>query len=228
MRRTTWPVCAVAVLTLGLGACTAGDDAPAVAAPAPWTAAPDAPEPTLEDPGPVVRDAGYRDAVATFGESEVAVALGRAARVARLSLADCEWWAEGALSPELATLLTPDFLLAVQADVQEMAGDVPMLLSDLPEDDGNGHALADDLAGGCDDGGPLLHAPIDTTVHVGRAGAQPVLVVDGHYGVNVSLGSSDVSANQDWVFTMARTDAGWQVSGATPSANTNWALWRAG
>ena len=225
MPRRRWRSCAAVLVALALPACTAGGSDPAAASPSSAAEPADrsAPAPRLEDPGPVAEDDGYRDAVAALGQDEVATALGRTARVARLALADCGWWTDRTVDPELAALLTPEFLAAVREDVEKPAGRVRVLLDDLPEDDGNGHALAADLAGGCDDGGPLLHGPVDTTVHRDDRAAAPTLVVAGHYGTNVTLGASHVSANQDWVFTVVRTAQGWQVSDAVPSAHTTWA-----
>ena len=108
----------------------------------------------------MLEDDGYADAVATFGGAgQVYAAVAADARIARIALADCHRWTTGELHPDLGALVTPSFLTEVEEELGRPPGAVPSLLSHLPEDDGNGHASATDVRGGCDDTAPLRVFP---------------------------------------------------------------------
>ena len=127
--------------------------------------------------------------------------------------------------------MTPSFLAEVEEELDRPPGTVPSLLSHLPEDDGNGHALATDVRAGCDDSAPLRissgmrdDGQRVLGVAVDRTGAEPALAVTGSFVMEVTLGDSEVSAGQDWVFTSVPTAVGWQLTDAESNGNVNWAL----
>ncbi|WP_299958802.1 hypothetical protein [uncultured Modestobacter sp.] len=149
----------------GLTGCTAGAaERVAVSSSAPPAAptpvpAPSEPTPSPDErPIPVQQDAGYADAVATFGEERVRALLLDDARIARIALADCLRWTTGELHPELTALVSPELLDRVQQELDRPDdGPPPSLLSDLPEDDGNGNDEAAAVVDGCDDSAPLRY-----------------------------------------------------------------------
>jgi hypothetical protein len=224
----------VAVAVAGLSACTAeaGHDAappPASASPDPSASAtPTGPAPPLPEVGkvPVEHDAGYADAVATFGADKVTAALTADAQIAHIALADCHRWTTGEIDPRFADLLAPEFLTRV-TDELAMATDyyesIPRLFSLLPEDDGNGVDEAAAVTGGCDDSAPLRFDGWPTTVAVERTAGEPRLVVKGSYVLHVRFGATRVQAGQDWEFTSQRTADGWRLTAAAPSGRVNWA-----
>lgn len=193
----------------GLTAGTAGERTPA---PAPSAIAPSLlPPAEPPQPGevilPVLEDDGHANAVATFGGAgQVYAAVAADARIARIALADCHRWTTGDLHPDLTMPVTPSFLAEVEEALDRTPGAVvPSLVSHLPEDDGNGHALATDVRGGRDDTAPLRvsdnrlgHGGRVLNVHVDRTGAVPALVVTGSSVLEVTLGDSEVSAGQHW------------------------------
>ena len=132
------------------------------------------------------------------------------------------------MDPRLPPLVTPDVLAMAQqeldaAPVYGLSGPPPSLLSHLPEDDGNGNALAADARDGCDGTAPLrwIRGPLTVAVTRGdRAG----LVFSGAFVMSVRFGETLVSAGQDWTFTVSRTPAGWHVVDVgRVIANVNWA-----
>jgi hypothetical protein len=132
--------------------------------------------------------------------------------------------------PDLDTLLAPAFLATVERELELPPGNFGSLLNDLPEDDGNGHDLAAAARRGCDDSAPLRVSGSfvndyqdGLVVRVDRRFAEPALTVAGNIGMNVTLGSTQVSASQDWTFTSARTTQGWQLVSAVADAAVNWA-----
>jgi hypothetical protein len=174
-------------------------------------------------PVPVTADAGYADAVATFGGAEqVAAAATADARVARIALADCRRWTEGTVDPRLSSLLAPDLLTRVVADLDRPSGSVPSLLSDLPEIDGNGYRLAAASRDGCEAAGPLRYVPSPVTVAVDRGAGDPRLVLTGGFLVHVRLGGTLVGAGRDWVFTSERIAGGWLLTDVAADAHVSW------
>jgi len=215
------------VLLLGLTGCTSDGAAPQAAATTPaWTAppAPSTPTPPPEEAEiPVLQDAGYADAVATFGADRVRGALADDARIARIALADCVRWRTGTLDPQLTALLSPALLARVQQELDRPPGTVPSLLSRLPEDDGNGTNEAAAVVAGCDGSAPLTTSSYpEPKVSVDRSGAQPRLVLDASLSLIVAFGETRVGAGQDWTFTSAPTSAGWQLTDAATSAQVDW------
>lgn len=223
-----------------LTACTAGEGSPGPVA-APSAAAPPVgtsllPPAPPRQPGevtlPVLEDDGYADAVATFGGAgQVYAAVAADARIARIALADCHRWTTGELHPDLVALVTPSFLAEVEEELKRTPGTVvPSLLSHLPEDDGNGHALATDVRGGRGATAPLRVFPSSLgryqpalEVNVDREGGSPALVVSGSFVMEVTLGASEVSAGHDWVLTSVPTVVGWQFADAESNGTVNWA-----
>jgi hypothetical protein len=226
---------ATLIALTGLSACTsdAGGARSASPAPATTTAAPTpldpGPIPPLPQVGavPVEHDAGYADAVATFGSDQVAAAVTADAQIAHLALADCWRWTRGTIDPWFTALLAPDLLRRVLDELARSEGylgeTVPSLLSPLPEDDGNGHDEAAAVAGGCDDSAPLRFGPWPTTVAVHRSTGEPLLLLTGGFVLDVRLGSTRVQAGQDWRFTSQLTDEGWRLTNANPGGRVNWA-----
>jgi hypothetical protein len=224
---------AVAVLTLaGLSACTVEGRVDAAPSDDPSAPAPEAPAaaatPPLPDVGdvPVEHDAGWSDAVATFGADQVTAALTADARIAHLALADCWRWTRGELDPRLPALVAPDLLDRVRNELamsQDYYGSVPSLLSHLPVDDGNGFHEAAAVAAGCDDSAPLRFTGRPTTVAVDRTHGEPLLEVDGSYTLEVRFGASRVQAGQDWTFTSEPIAEGWRLVDAVVSGRVNWA-----
>jgi hypothetical protein len=221
---------AVALAVGGLAAC-ASDATPvhrAASSAAPSTvAAPALPMPDVGEV-PVEHDAGYADAVTTFGAEQVVAALTADARIAHIALADCVRWRTGVVDPRLTELLTPDLLARVTDELDRPAGTVPSLLSHLPSDDGNGNDEAAAVVQGCDDSAPLRYGPWPATVAVDRTEDRPRLVLTGSFVVDLAFGESRVQAGQDWVFTSEQTPAGWRLADAAASAHVNWAPPRAG
>ena len=219
------------VLLLGATGCTTDDAAP-VASPVSTTpvrtAPPAASSPTPapdEVEIPVDHDAGYADAVATFGLDRVRGALADDARIARIALADCVRWRSGTVDPQLTALVSPALLARVQEELGRPAGTVPSLLSNLPTDDGNGNDEAAAVRTGCDDTAPLRY---DLGVHpirvsVDRAGGSPQLVLDGEFAMNVTFGRTAVAADQRWTFSSTPVPSGWQLTDAETDGNVNWA-----
>ncbi len=234
----------VALAVAGLPGCTAdegiGGDEPAIPSAATSTTPPGPPaEPTttpvtepltepvtepLTEPVPVARDAGYADAVGTFGEAQVQQAVADHARIAGIALADCHRWRTGELDSALPALLAPALLDRIEEELRRPPGYPPSLLSDLPADDGNGHDLAAAVGAGCDDSAPLHYdvglAP--NAVHVDRDGAEPRLVQVAGYAVEVAFGDTVVGAGQDWVLTSTPTATGWQLTDAEAGAPVTW------
>jgi hypothetical protein len=178
-----------------------------------------------EDVGrvPVTADAGYTDAVTTFGGAEqVAAAATADARIARIALADCRRWTEGTVDPRLRALLTPELLTRVVAEPARPAGSVSSLLSDLPERDGNGYRLAAAATGGCEPGGPLRYIPGPVTVAVDRSAGEPRLLLTGGFVVDVRIGDTLVGAGRDWVFTSRRSAGGWLLTDVESNARVSW------
>ncbi|WP_336026582.1 hypothetical protein [Geodermatophilus sp. FMUSA9-8] len=180
---------------------------------------------------PVAEDAGYVDAVATFGADAVQAALAADARIARIALADCHLWQTGEIDPAMRDLVDPDLLAEVEAELARPDGYPRTLLAPLPADDGNGHALAAAVRGGCDASAPLRSYPgsfnlggPQLIVSVDRTGGEPALVVAGQFLMNVTLGDVRVSAGQDWRFTSVRGAIGWRLTDVqTGGAHVNWA-----
>ena len=225
----------LAVATAWFGACTS-DATPAARAPGTGvqatltSAAPSggAPDQVAVGEVPLVQGRGHDQAVGAYGADEVAAAATTVARTARIALADCVRWTTGEMDPRLTPLVTPDVLAMAQqeldaAPVYGLSGPPPSLLSHLPEDDGNGNALAADARDGCDGTAPLrwIRGPLTVAVTRGdRAG----LVFSGAFVMNVRFGETLVSAGQDWTFTVSRTPAGWRVVDVgRVIANVNWA-----
>ncbi len=234
-----------ALTVLGLAACTGSGSTPVdqqTSVPPAATGTPSPSVPTgapvpsasplpAEEPLPVTEDAGYADAVATFGADAVQAALATDARIARTALADCHLWRTGQIDPGLRDLLDPALLTEIEAELARPDGYPRTLLAPLPDDDGNGHNLAAAVRGGCDASAPL-HAYVGTftmtapqlVVHVERTGAQPALVVAGAYVMNVTLGDVRVAAGQDWQFASVPGPAGWRlVDVQTGGSHVNWA-----
>ncbi|SFP91363.1 hypothetical protein SAMN05660464_0135 [Geodermatophilus dictyosporus] len=224
----------VSVLAIAaLPGCTADDAAgraapgsvPATSTSAPPPSAmapPPAPAPT--EPVPVARDAGYADAVASFGEAQVQQAVTDHARIARIALADCHRWTTGRTDPALTGLLDPALLNRVEEELRRPPGSVPSLLSHLPDDDGNGHDLAAAVRTGCDGSGPLRYdtGGVPNAVHVDRSDGGPRLVQVASYAVTVTFGGTVVGAGQDWVLTSTPTASGWRLTDAAATAQVNW------
>jgi hypothetical protein len=222
---------------LSLTACTAVDGAPTPSATSSAAAESGAPivlpaptGPPVDDELPVVRDAGYDEAVSVFGADQVGAALAADARIAHIALADCYRWTHGVVHPDLKTLLTLAFLATVKRELDLPPGNFRSLLNDLPKDDGNGHDLAAAARRGCDDSAPLrvngssVNDYADgLVVRVDREFTEPAMTVAGSIGMNVTLGGTQVSASQDWTFTSVRTAQGWQLVGAVADAAVNWA-----
>ncbi|WP_336030581.1 hypothetical protein [Geodermatophilus sp. FMUSA9-8] len=219
-----------ALAAVGLSGCTSSNDTAQTtpsSSPSPSAAVtPTAPPPQPAPVGdvPVIRDAGYADAVGTFGEDQVLQAVADHARIARIALADCVRWTTGEMDPQLASLVSPKLLSRVEQELQRPPGYPPSLLSNLPDDDGNGHDLAAAARSGCDGSAPMRY---DTgmhpnAVHVDRSGAQPQLVQVASYAMTVTFGDTVVGAGQDWVLTSTPTATGWHLTDAEPSANVNW------
>ena len=186
--------------------------------------------PPVDDELPVVRDAGYDEAVSVFGVDQVRAAVAADARIAHIALADCYRWTHGVLHPDLKTLLAPAFLATVERELELPPGNFGSLLNDLPEDDGNGHDLAVAARRGCDDSAPLRVSGSSVNdyeeglvVRVDRGFAERALTVAGSMGMNVTLGGTQVSASQDWTFTSVPTAHGWQLINAAADAHVNWA-----
>lgn len=221
---------------LSVAACTAAGSATPPSATSSAAAEPGAlvvlPAPTgppVDDELPVVRDAGYDEAVGVFGADQVRAAVAADARIAHIALADCYRWTHGVVHPDLQTLLAPAFLATVERELELPAGNFGSLLNDLPEDDGNGHELAAAARHGCDDSAPLrvsgsyVNDYADgLVVRVDRDSAEPALTVAGHIGMNVTLGGAQVSASQDWTFSSVRTAQGWQLVSAVAGGPVNW------
>jgi hypothetical protein len=177
---------------------------------------------------PVEHDAGYADAVATFGSDQVVAAMIADARIAHIALADCVRWRTGVVDPRLTELLTPSLLTRVTAEMDRPEGTVTSLLSHLPSDDGNGNDEAAAVVDGCDDSAPLRYGPGPVTVAVDRSGSSPRLELTGSYVIDIAFGELRVQAGQDWVFTSEQTDAGWRLTDVAAAAHVNWAPPRAG
>jgi hypothetical protein len=216
----------------GLSACTS-QDADDVAAPsssasaAPSTRATGS-VPPLPEVGdvPAEHDAGYADAVATFGADQVSAALTADAQIAHLALADCHRWTTGEIDPRFTALLAPEFLTRARNELAMATGyydSIPSLFSVLPDDDGNGVDEAAAVAAGCDDSAPLRFDLLPTTVAVDRRFGEPQLEVNGSYVLHVRFGATRVQAGQDWTFRSQRTADGWRLTDAAPSARVNWA-----
>ena len=224
----TWAV--LCLLAAGLSACTSAD---AGRSSAPTTAGSTATavEPVQKEPGavPLVHGGFYDSAVADFGPDQVAAAAATAAEIARIALADCVRWTTGEVDPRLTALVAPDLITRSLAELDRSAEyggtPVPSLLSHLPEDDGNGHDLVADLAqGGCGASGPM-HYPNGAVRVSAGGGDRPGLVLSGGFAMNVRLGSTSVSAGQDWDFTLEPDAGGWRLTDVAPvMANVNWAL----
>jgi hypothetical protein len=207
-------------------ACSAGGSKldPSTSVPEPTPAAGARVFPVLSDDFAVLHDAGYTDAIDTFGESEVLAALSNNARIARIALADCGRWITGEMDSDLASLLSPDLLTRVQEELQLASNDVPSLLSPLPEDDGNGNNLAAAVRIGCDDSRPMRY---DTgaqlnSIRVNRSGEHPQLEESATYAMHVAFGDTVVGTSREWRFTSSRTPSGWLLTEAIPSAQVNW------
>ena len=229
LRRPLIVMLAVLVVA-GSSGCTSQDDAvqtaPSSVPPSPSHPSPPAPStsPVPQGAIPVSRDDGYADAVSTFGEAQVQQAVTDHARIARIALADCRRWTTGEMNPELMTLLSPELRNRVEQELRRPPGQPPSLLSNLPDDDGNGHDLAAAARTGCNDSAPMRY---DTgiqpnAVHVDRSHAEAQLVQVASYAMNVTFGDTVVGAAQDWVFTSTPTATGWQLTDAETSANVNW------
>ena len=173
---------------------------------------------------PVARDGGYADAVATFGEAQVQQAVADHARIARIALADCWRWTTGEMHPELTSLLSPALRGPVEQELQLPPGVPPSLLSDPPEDDGNGHDLAAAARSGCDDSAPMRYGSGSgpNAVHVDHSPDGAGLVQVASYAMDVTFGDTVVGAAQDWVFTSTPTAAGWRLTDAEARAHLNW------
>jgi hypothetical protein len=159
---------------------------------------------------PVEHDAGYEDAVATFGVDQVTAAATADAHVAHIALADCVRWRTGVVDPRLDVLLTPTLLARVIGELDRPVGTVPSLLSHLPSDDGNGNDEAAAVVHGCDARAALRYGPAPVTVAVDRTEAHPRLVLTGGFVVDLEFGELRVQAGQDWVFT---SENPWPVPG---------------
>jgi hypothetical protein len=202
-----------------LAACTSDDTPPAGAAgmapPATSTfTAPSGAAPGPEDVGEVPVRGGDRT-VGAYGAEQVAAAATTVAQTARIALADCVRWTTGELDPRLSTLVTPELLARAQQELDEapvygLSGPPPSLLSHLPEDDGNGNALAADVRDGCDGSAPLRWNQGPLTV-AASSGGEPGLVFSGAFMMNVRFGETVVSAGQDWTSTVSATPDGWRV-----------------
>ena len=177
---------------------------------------------------PVEHDAGYADAVATFGNDQVVAAMIADARIAHIALADCVRWRTGVVDPRLTELLTPSLLTRVTAELDRPEGTVTSLLSHLPSDDGNGNDESAAVVHGCDAGAPLRYGPRPVTITVDRADGDPRLVLDGGFVVDLVFGNLRVQAGQDWVFTSEQTPEGWRLADVTASAHVNWSPPRGG
>ena len=220
-------VLALAVVTLCLAACTSDDTPPAGAAgtppPATSTSA------GTSDAAPEVPPLQGGDrTVGAYDADEVAAAATVVAETARVALADCVRWTTGEMNPLLSTLVTPELLARAQQELDEApvygrSGPPPSLLSHLPEDDGNGNALAADVRDGCDGSAPLRWSQGPLSV-AASPGGEPGLVFSGAFMMNVRFGETVVSAGQDWTFTVSETPDGWRVSDVDRvMANVNWA-----
>ncbi|TFV63630.1 hypothetical protein E4P41_03870 [Geodermatophilus sp. DF01-2] len=170
--------------------------------------------------------------MATFGADAVQAALAADARIARIALADCHLWQTGEVDPALRGLLEPELLTEIEAELARPDGYPRTLLAPLPDDDGNGHRLSAAVRGGCDASAPLqlnvgtftMNGP-RLVLHVDRTGAQPALVVGGHFVMDVTLGDVGVAAGQDWRFTSVPGPAGWRLVGVqTGGSPVNWTL----
>jgi hypothetical protein len=166
--------------------------------------------------------------VGDYDADEVAAATTTVAQTARIALADCVRWTTGEMDPRLSTLVTPELLARAEQELDEApgygrGGPPPSLLSHLPEDDGNGNALAAEVRDGCDGSAPLRWNLGALSVTASR-GTVPGLVVSGPFVMNVRFGDTVVSAGQDWTFTVSATPDGWRVSDVEQvMANVNWA-----
>jgi hypothetical protein len=222
----------LAMATACLAGCASDDTPPAGAAGTGVVATTSMPgaAPSQADVGevPLAQGGDHDRAVSTYGADQVAAAATTVAQVARIALADCVRWTTGEVDPRLATLVTPELLARAQQELDEApvygrGGPPPSLLSHLPEDDGNGNALAADARDGCDGSAPLrwLQGPLSVAV---TRGGEPGLVFSGAFVMNVGLGETVVSAGQDWTFTVSTTPDGWRVSDVERvMANVNWA-----
>lgn len=220
---------ALAMATACLAACTSDDTPPAGAAP-PATSTPADPSgtaPAQPDLGEVPPVAGSDRTVGAYGPDEVAAAATTVAQTARIALADCVRWTTGEIDPRLSALVTPELLARAQQELDEApvygsSGPPPSLLSHLPEDDGNGNALATDVRDGCDGSAPLRWSQGPLSV-AAPPGGEAGLVFSGPFAMNVRFGETVVSAGQDWTFTVSPTPDGWRVSDvARVMANVNW------
>jgi hypothetical protein len=182
-----------------------------------------------EDVGevPIAHDAGYEEAVATFGTDQVVAGATNAARVAHIALADCHRWTTGEVDPRLRPLVAPEMLARALEELDE-AGEyggmiVPSLLSHLPTDDGNGNNQAADVRSGCDDSAPLRfpHGPMH--VRVVDGGTDPRLRITCACVTEVTFGTTRVGSAQDWILTVEQGPEGWWVSDvAGVVAHVNW------
>jgi hypothetical protein len=221
----------IAMTTVWLAACTT-DDSPLTGAAdtgAPATSVSGAaPDQADVDDVPLVQGGNYDRAVGAYGADQVAAAAAAVAQVARIALADCVRWTTGEMDPRLSTLVTPELLARAQQELEEapvygFSGPPPSLLSHLPEDDGNGNALAADVRDGCDGSAPLRWSQGPLSV-AASPGGEPGLVFSGAFMMNVRFGETVVSAGQDWTFTVSETPDGWRVSDVDRvMANVNWA-----
>jgi hypothetical protein len=228
---------ALCLLAAGLSGCTSADAGRSSAPTTSSTAGSASPTPPTAvgadrenvDAVPLVHDGFYDGAVAAFGPDQVAAASATAAEIARIALADCVRWTTAQVDPRLTALVAPELITRSLAELdrsREYGGTpVPSLLSHLPEDDGNGHDLVADLGrGGCDGSGPL-HYPSGAVRVSADGGDRPGLVLSGGFAMNVRLGSTTVSAGQDWDFTLEPVAGGWRLTDVAPvMANVNWAL----
>jgi hypothetical protein len=174
-------------------------------------------------PVPLEHDAGYADAVATFGADQVEAAVTADAQIAHIALADCLRWRTGTIDPRLSELLAPELLTRVTDELELPEGRVTSLLSHLPGDDGNGNDEAAAAVDGCDDSAPLRYGPGPVTVAVDRSGPSPRLQLTGGFVVDLAFGELRVQAGQDWVFTSDQTHAGWRLTDVVAAAHVNWA-----
>lgn len=170
----------------------------------------------LPELGPIpvgTSSAGYRSALAAAGGDGAAVtdAVAAAAQVARTALAGCTRWTTGALDPALGSLLAPGYLTRVRRDPA-------VLLPPLPAGDGAGHDLRALVRGGCDDSAVLRYPDGPLTLGVDGTG----LTVAGGFRLDVAVGHVAEHAAQRWTFTLVRTPAGWQVTGATAAGPVAW------
>jgi len=170
------------------------------------------------DAVPVAQDAGYAAALERFGVEAVQTAIEDDVVIARTALADCQRRTTGVMSPNIISRLDPVLLAWVEERLAGPPGYPPPLLSELPDDDGNGNDLAAAVQEGCSADGPMRFGPEPLTVRV----EGDELVVAGSYALTVSFGDLDVGAGQDWILTSYPTGQGWALVDAVPSANTNW------